>query len=274
MLFGGVTSVSPTNEWHDSNETWAWDGVSWTQLHPVNSPPARDNAGLVYDPVNKVLVLYGGEWTNDTWTWDGTNWKQMSPRESPPEWASSQMTYDATRKAVLLYVGSGMWPANAVNQTWSWDGSTWTQIPTPTDPNGSNLNNSAIVYDSGRAQTILVGTSGTWVLEAGGWRRVTGGGSTSLTTNSGLNDFAVADDEARGLVVEIGANGDTWTWDGQAWTAQNPSIAPPARAGEVFAYDPLHHQVVLFGGQNGQATSWSALDDTWLWDGAAWKQVA
>ena len=37
-----------------------------------------------------------------------------------------------------------------------------------------------------------------------------------------------------------------------------------------MAYDVARHQVVLFGGLSG-ATS---LDDTWIWDGAAWTQVA
>lgn len=273
-LFGGLTAVAPNSQ--ASGETWTWDGKSWSQRHPVNSPSARFGAGLVYDPINKVLVLYGGSstsgWNTDTWTWNGTNWKQMSPPESPPGWEYSAMTYDATRKAVLLFVGAGLWPANPVNQTWAWDGTTWTQVATPTDPNGGSVSSGTIAYDAATAQTIFVGPSGTWVLDPGGWRRLTGGGAQATTDQRGLNGFAIAYDEARGVLVEVGQNGDTWTWDGRAWTAQNPTAAPRGRSGEALAYDALRQRVVLFGGGVG-ATGQAGLSDTWLWDGKTWQQA-
>jgi hypothetical protein len=275
VLFGGITGFPQNGPAQVSAETWTWDGMSWQQLHPVNSPPGRHGEGLVYDQVHQVLVLYGGQgadqgFLTDTWTWNGTNWTQMSPSQSPPTWFFAPMTYDATRKATLLYVGSGSWPLTPPNQTWSWDGSTWTLVPTTTDPNGvNNINNSTIVYDSARAQTLLVSGSGTWVLGAGGWRRLTGGGP-QIT-----NNLAIVDDEARGELVEVGANGDTWTWDGKAWIAKNPSVAPSARIAETLVNDPIHKQVVLFGGGTaGVASTASLTSETWVWDGNAWKQVS
>ena len=275
VLFGGLTSVSPDNQ--ATNETWTWDGKSWSQLRPVNSPSARFGAGLVYDPVNQVLVLYGGSstsgWNTDTWTWNGINWKQMSPPETPPGWEYSAMTYDATRKAVVLFVGAALWPTNVpVNQTWSWDGTTWTQVATPIDPNGGSVAVGNIAYDVATAQTIFVGPSGTWVLDPGGWRRLTGGGAQAVSDQHGLDGFDMVYDDAQGVLVEVGQNGDTWTWDGKAWTAQNPTAAPQGRSGEVLAYDALRRQVVLFGGA-AVATGHIGLSDTWVWDGTTWKRV-
>lgn len=275
MFFGGVQS-SGQQGLVASSETWTWDGATWSLLHPVNSPPPRFSPGLVYDPVHQVLVLYGGSgnssggFLNDTWTWDGTNWKQMSPAESPPKWFNAPMTYDATRHAVLLYVGIGDWPIDHPNQTWSWDGTKWTQLPTASNPNTNSgvSPNGTIVYDSTTAQTLYVGQSGTWLLDGASWRRLTGGGT-------GGPDYAVVDDAARGVLVEVGTNGDTWTWDGTGWTAQNPAVAPPARSDAAIAYDPVRQQVVFFGGFSGSpyAPS-SALTDTWAWDGKTWKKVA
>jgi hypothetical protein len=283
VFFGGVTAFSASIGPQASSETWTWDGASWLQLHPVNSPPARYYAGLAYDPLHQVLVLYGGTangqgtWLNDTWTWDGTNWKQMSPAESPPKWFTAPMTYDVTRKVVLLYVGVGEWPITPPNQTWAWDGSTWNQIPTPADPNTGTGGSpdGTLAYDSTTAQTLYVGASGTWVLEAGGWRRISGGGTSNGSDYHSGSKFAVTDDPARGVLVEVGVSGDTWTWDGNAWTAQNPSVAPPPRSGEALAYDASHQQVVLFGGSvSSPGSGLSGLSDTWVWDGKTWKQVA
>jgi hypothetical protein len=59
--------------------------------------------------------------------------------------------------------------------------------------------------------------------------------------------------------------GDTWTWDGKAWTKQAPAHTPGAREFAVAA--TLGSTVVLFGGLYGPT-----LGDTWTWDGKDWTQ--
>src|SRR5262245_9504550 len=44
--------------------------------------------------------------------------------------------------------------------------------------------------------------------------------------------------------------GDTWTWDGSAWTEQHPADHPEAWAGMEMAFDEVRNEVVLFGGSN------------------------
>jgi hypothetical protein len=273
VFFGGVASSGPTGL-QGSNETWTWDGANWRQLHPLNSPPARFNAGLAYDAARQVLVLFGGganssgEFLRDTWTWDGTNWKQMSPAQTPTFWVTAPMTYDATRKEVLLFVGLGDWPLTPPDETWSWDGTTWARILTPTDPKGAQQSTGTIAFDSKTGQTLFVSSGGTWVLDGGDWRRLTGGGTTG-------REYAVVDDPARGVLVEVGSNGDTWTWDGSAWTAQNPPVMPSPRTGAAIAFDSVRQKVVLFGGFAGNPYQpGTALTDTWEWDGTTWKKVA
>ena len=43
------------------NDTWAWDGLNWTQLSPTTSPAVRQFAGMAYDPIRDRTVLYGGQ---------------------------------------------------------------------------------------------------------------------------------------------------------------------------------------------------------------------
>jgi hypothetical protein len=37
-----------------------WNGLNWTQFHPATVPPNQYAAGMDYDPVNKVIVMFGG----------------------------------------------------------------------------------------------------------------------------------------------------------------------------------------------------------------------
>ena len=61
-----------------------------------------------------------------------------------------------------------------------------------------------------------------------------------------------------------------WRWDGEAWTAVEPSgPAPSARSFFAATYDPAREVVVLFGGD----TAAGASDETWEWDGGAWRGV-
>jgi hypothetical protein len=57
-----------------------------------------------------------------------------------------------------------------------------------------------------------------------------------------------------------GRYGGTWTWDGAAWTQQNPATSPPVRSDASMAYDAATGTVVLFGGRDGML-----YHDTWAW---------
>jgi uncharacterized protein (TIGR03437 family) len=62
---------------------------------------------------------------------------------------------------------------------------------------------------------------------------------------------------------------DTWVWDGSNWTQKSPLSSPSPRYGETVAYDAVHGQVVLFGGQDA---NFNILGDTWVWDGSNWTE--
>jgi hypothetical protein len=65
VLFGGFT-----------NDTWTWDGTTWTKQHPATSPTARQLPSMAYDAATSTAVLFGGNIAGhprrtpgDTWTW-------------------------------------------------------------------------------------------------------------------------------------------------------------------------------------------------------------
>jgi hypothetical protein len=63
-----------------------------------------------------------------------------------------------------------------------------------------------------------------------------------------------------------GLNGDTWQWDGTAWT-QVEDTGPPPRQGHAMVYAADRNRTVLYGGSDGSGT---VLSDTWEWDGTHW----
>lgn len=89
-------------------------------------------------------------------------------------------------------------------------------------------------------------------------------------------DHAMTTDPARGEVLLFGGRavdgnllGDTWTWDGTAWTRRTVT-GPPVRRAAALAFHAPSGRAVLFGGYDTRGT---ALADTWEWDGSAWIQA-
>jgi len=82
---------------------------------------------------------------------------------------------------------------------------------------------------------------------------------------------AMVYDIVRGVTVLFGgrdefALGETWEWNGTAWT-QRSSSGPTSRFDCAMAYDSVRGVTVLFGGRNN-----GFLGDTWEWNGATWSQ--
>lgn len=83
------------------NDTWEWDGTSWVQMQPRNSPASRIEGGMCYDARRGRCVLYGGFFEFPTWEWDGTNWSaNLTP---PPTQWYVKMTFDPLRGRVVLF---------------------------------------------------------------------------------------------------------------------------------------------------------------------------
>jgi Galactose oxidase, central domain len=127
VLFGGNGGGGGSQR-----DTWTWDGTDWT-LHTVqHAPRGRLGAGMAYDDAVGRVVLFGGQDENafldSTWTWDGTDWTKQLPAHSPPRRVTPGMAYDTAHGRVVLFGGvrvkSG---GHTYGDTWTWDGTDWTQ---------------------------------------------------------------------------------------------------------------------------------------------------
>ncbi len=59
VLFGGYLSSQ------DQNDTWEWDGVTWTEIFPEHRPKKQESHGMIYfDKAGKIL-LFGIDEYND-----------------------------------------------------------------------------------------------------------------------------------------------------------------------------------------------------------------
>lgn len=231
ILFGGGNGgLTPYLRFSD---TWSWHN-GWRQLSPAASPPARQGAGIAYDPATKTVVLFGGTDSNnnrlgDTWLWDGVTWTEEFPLVSPSARdVFHAMTYDPVDGTVLLFGGDNQ--TEALGDTWSWNGTTktWKQFYPVLNPPARG--GTTLAYDEANHQIVLFGGAG---------------------VSGDLND--------------------TWTWNGVKWTQQFPASSPSPRSFATMAYDGEIGEVVLIGGYFYAATG---IPGTWTWNGTTWKEIS
>jgi hypothetical protein len=140
--------------------------LEWIKPSLVGLPPARTSASMVYDPAMGATLLYGGNTYKtlfgDNWAFSkAKGWTQLTPAVSPPPLQGASLAYDATTKTVVLFGGcltripvqSG---ASFSNQTWTWDGVTWTQQFPPVSPpaRGWNAPN-GMVFDPQLGKVVM-----------------------------------------------------------------------------------------------------------------------
>ena len=212
-------------------------------------------------------------------------WKKQSPTASPTARVYPTMAYDAMAGNVVLFGGENFSGANGalnvLSDTWTWNGSTWTQEnPTNYPPARSSA---TMAYDPAADNMVLFGgqtgsasvLGDTWVWNGSAWTEAS---TTGPPARSGAT---MAFDAATGNVVLFGGLpssssyscrtclNDTWAWNGSAWTEEFPATSPPVRYLTTMAYDAATGNVVLFGGAGSNAKD---LNDTWVWNGSTWNE--
>lgn len=209
----------------------------WNDVQPAGAPSFRATHGLAFEPTSELFVVYGGvpdmsalTVFDETWAFDGCDWTQLFPSGNPGPRENVYLAQSPNPGRLVMF-GGGVMAFVVDGSTWEFDvpDSTWIDV-TPASPSPSARQLANTVYDSWRDRTVLFG---------------------------GTNEF--------GGVF----HGDTWEWDGSAWTNVTPAgPSPSPRAWHAMTFDEERGRTVLFGGFNG-----GQLGDTWEWDGAQWTQV-
>ena len=127
VLFGGSAAPAKGQPAKDLNDTWSWNGQTWTQDHPAATPPALEHPSIGYDPNSGTTLLFGGLSltgslgpTNATWSWNGKTWSLLRPSTSPPGRESASMTFDPTTGHELLFGGENAYQSKTLNDRWSY----------------------------------------------------------------------------------------------------------------------------------------------------------
>ncbi len=132
LLFGGQMANERASKL--LNDTWIWNGATWTQRRPRVSPSARLGAAIVYHASQQQLLLFGGTTgvtaLNDSWHWNGYGWQLLTPASSPPARAWANLVYHASQQHSILIGGNGNGSEPAMMNradAWLWNGTTWRQ---------------------------------------------------------------------------------------------------------------------------------------------------
>ena len=259
VLFGGCDNVNTC-----TNDTWLWDGTTWSSLG-TGGPSPRYGHGMVYDSARDRLVLFGGgnvqnQLFGDTWEWDGTSWTQRATTGPAPRW-NHGMAYDPVRQRVVMFGGNNL--ATSLGDTWEWDGTRWVNARPDVKP--TPRMGPAMAWDGNTRRVLLFGgfefntgsrvSSDTWLWDGTNWVFLQFTNAFAARYSSSM-----AWDEARQRVVLFGGitlwqglqySSDTGEWDGNIWRLSN-FRQPRGRAWAPLAYDPTRQRVVMFGGNDQQ----------------------
>ena len=267
ILFGGL--MSNFADWINLNDTWSWDGTTWTQL---SSNPAQSllTAGIAFDSHRGVTVLFGmadvfdqgtQEYVQSYHTWElsGTTWTETVPTHNAPSdygGANTQngdmatMIFDSSLDKVVLLTSSTFRDVGA-GQAWAWDGSNWSNITTEASLHDAIWQ--TVAYDAVRNAIVVYGSNATSDCP-----------SSELIDNS---DFDCT---------------EVWEYDGSAWTLPVQPVAPLTTWNHGSTYDSDHDEMLVFGGDgagNGSGgNSRTGLNasqvpnDVWSWNGTSWTR--
>jgi M6 family metalloprotease-like protein len=206
------------------------------------------------------------------------DWNKLTITDAPIA-PYMDMAPFTTRGESILYGGG----ANSAKDTWGWNGTAWSMKAPAHNP--GRLDGHAMAYDPGHDRIVLFGgvsdagiSGATWTWDGSDWAQLHPQHSPPARTNHAMV-YNPASHEIvlfGGSSVESSPANDTWEWDGTDWTKKVSAMAPPSRERAAMAYDAARNEIVLFGGSRDEHSSLHPVffSDTWVWDGAQWRQKA
>jgi hypothetical protein len=240
--------------------------ASWSQVPP--RAPLHARAGVTaFDTARNRLVLFtlegAGYGPPQTWELNGTTWTQLHPVHSPSSRRDPAMTYDAERHKTVLFGGTVPGSTTRLNETWTWNGTDWTQHSTPSS--AGSLYQAAMAFDRTSRLVVLYDGSRTWAWNGSSWAQV----APTLFPPIGM---ALASNPGGGIVGFWGT--ETWKFAANAWTRLSPATSPSPRTVSSMVLDPGRGRTVLFGGTPAGSCPCPPLSDTWEWDGTTWTMAS
>ncbi|MCA8957543.1 MAG: hypothetical protein KDC87_15825 [Planctomycetes bacterium] len=240
--------------------------AQWTQLNPSSAPSKRANSHLASDAVSAYVFagnLNATTFYNDLWRFLGTTWTNVSldgAAGAPPKRRWGSMTFDYGRGQLLVFGGQDSSNAN-LSDTWTWNGSAWTQHTPAVAPSARRW--ATMSYDWTSGKVILFGgydgttsLGDTWSWDGTAWNKLAPANSPPARGRCSM----ASKRDAKELILFGGTSGtsspalgDMWLWNGTNWSTITTTNAPYT-TGVLTApmyWDELRERLVVFGGYNG-----------------------
>lgn len=223
---------------------------------------------------------------NETWEYNGTTntWintaATLFDANGPLPGRSQQvMSFDGTN--IMLYGGQGGASGQVFQDTWTFNGTAWSQKSPATVPFGRYGAKSAYLAGTG---TVMFGGFGgagngvylleTWVWNGTTWalQVIANGASPHARVQHCMAASGSLAVMFGGVISSGEFLNDTWTFAAGAWTKQAATNAPSVRGDACMTFDVANGNFVLFGGQN----EYNYLPETWTLNaaGTAWTKQA
>jgi Kelch motif len=282
-MYGGTDGLSSLTDF------WQYQNGVWQEIAADNGPTNCTTPASAFDSERNKLVVSCAE--GDVFEWDGAAWAHPTPKTIPTFHQFGTLAYDPNLKKTVLFGGYDN--GSYLDQTWTWDGTTWTRQKKNPAP-GRTL--AAMWYDPTLKKIVIYGGIGRltstdritryddmWTFDGTGWNQLKPASGTpgmrygaQVTVDprtSHLLLFGGIRVDAVPAVPPSTVPGqvqvyvdDMWDWDGSAWKQVQPTSVPPARENGRIAYDPTRDEIVLFGGYAGTFFS-----DVWIYNPTVWQ---
>lgn len=265
VLYGGAPD--PGDSTSPRGDTWKFEDGVWTPVCGTTVPgfdapcPPGVVAGGALGTSPGGVVLFGGHpggyfsptgpSTSETWQFDGTQWHQVCADATCGPQARSFAAIAGNAATTLMFGGLAGAFDTALEDTWAFDGATWTQL-------------------CGISMGVPCGPSARF------WSSMSWDGTHFVLFGGMEGSLATGSD----------AVGDTWIWTGSGWQLVCDGVATPcgpaprglAAFPTIYSPDPARAGSFLAGGLDlafGAEGVNTAFRDLWFWSARdmTWRQL-
>lgn len=255
IVYGGSLLIPETGLFIAANDTWEFDGTNWVE---VTTEPKVAVPLLAYDAARNKTILVGvvDNLASAMYEYDpaAKAWKKVETDKLPTCVNDSTMTYRPSTGTIILNGGVCSVETSQLDQTWEWDGATWTEIK---HPGFSRSTAQAIAYDSLRDNAITFGgflafqsspNSFTSLFQDDKWRlafatvRPVPRSLAPFTTDTSTNTIWLF-----GGLNEFGSSyfAEMWGYRNGQWFSNNHGTLPSDCPSPLMVFDANRNKIVL-----------------------------
>jgi hypothetical protein len=274
VVYGGAAVID--NHLTYFTNVHEWDTTRWTELE-ANGPGARNAAPLIFDPVSRTTLLFGGVFEDergfkiyfDVWSWDGKKWSLINSQCPVKE---PNVACDRRNKRILVY-GEVTNKSSLAPETprefelWEFKDNRWRKLSSEGPDEYSMM-----VFDDERNTLIIPSMEedvAMWEWSNNKWKKTTCSGDCPEKRSR----QAMVYHPAHNATYMFGGRdssreflGDFWKWDGIHWSRIVSIVGPEKRGSAQLTY--ANDVLLLYGGSLKGGLS----NELWAWNGDAWSK--